>query len=478
MSVIQNTNNFKDILFNNTSEVGKLTYKDILDDTQKYMSEHNSKLFSNNNATEEVQAQMRNAIESYVGKKGYALPNTSTDQLVTRLFNDMVKYSFLEDYLYKDGVEEININAWDDVEVLERGQKPRRIEETFTSPQHAFDVVRRMLASHGIVIDNATPCVVGYLGEGVRICCFKEPIVSERDGVAASIRIVKPNTVSKDKLLDFGTAREDELDLLTLFINNGISVCAGGSTGSGKTTTLSYLLSTIDQKKRLLSMEEGSREFMLRKYNEDGTASNSVVSLLTRESDNDKQKVSLQKLVELAMRMDPEIVAVGEMRSEEAYEVSEVARTGHTVVSTIHSMSASATYRKMMTLAYKKYQMDTDFMMTLMVEAFPIIFFQKHLEDGSRKIVEVIEGMSYENGEVQYQPLYRFVTLDKVKDANGNIIEIKGKHLKLNNPSKALQERLLDSGVTRQELNHFLEIPIENVDKYKEYSECEGESDA
>ncbi len=310
--------------------------------------------------------------------------------------------------------------------------------------------------------------VLGYLHR-------QEPPIIYRDMKPANVMLKPDGNIT---LIDFGTAREDELDLLTLFINNGISVCAGGSTGSGKTTTLSYLLSTIDQKKRLLSMEEGSREFMLRKYNEDGTASNSVVSLLTRESDNDKQKVSLQKLVELAMRMDPEIVAVGEMRSEEAYEVSEVARTGHTVVSTIHSMSASATYRKMMTLAYKKYQMDTDFMMTLMVEAFPIIFFQKHLEDGSRKIVEVIEGMSYENGEVQYQPVYRFVTLDKVKDANGNIIEIKGKHLKLNNPSKALQERLLDSGVTRQELNHFLEIPIENADKYKEYSECEGESDA
>lgn len=468
MSVIQNTDNFKDVLFGNTSNIGKLTYKDILDDTQKYMSEHNSKLFSDDNATEEVQAQMRNAIESYVGNRGYVLPNTTTDQLVTRLFNDMVKYSFLEDWLYKDGVEEININAWNDVEVLESGKKPRRIEQTFTSPQHAFDVVRRMLASHNIVIDNATPCVVGYIGEGIRICCFKEPIVSEKDGVAASIRIVKPNTVSKEKLLDFGTAREDELDLLTLFINNGISVCAGGSTGSGKTTSLSYLLSTVDSNKRLLSMEEGSREFMLRKYNEDGTASNSVVSLLTRESDNEKQKVSLQKLVELAMRMDPEIVAVGEMRSEEAYEVSEVARTGHTVVSTIHAMSAPATYRKMMTLAYKKYQMDTDFMMGLMVEAFPIVFFQKHLEDGSRKIIEVVEGTGFENGEVKYKTLYKYVTFNKVKDDKGNIVEIQGKHLKLNNPSKSLQERLLDSGVTRQELKHFLDIPIENENDYKE----------
>lgn len=458
---VSNSNNFKDVLFGTTSEVGKLTYKEILDDTQKYMSEHNAKLFSDKNATENVQAQMRNAIENYIGNKGYVLEGHNTEQLVNLLFNDMVGYSFLEYWINKEGVEEININSWNNIEVLERGGRPVQIKDKFTSPQHAFDVIRRMLESHNIIIDNASPCVVGYIGEGIRICCFKDPIVSESDGVSASIRIIRPNSVSKQKLLDFGTARADELDMLSMFINNGVSVCAGGSTGSGKTTSLSYLLNTIENNKRLLSMEEGSREFLLRKYDENGNVKNSVVSLLTRESDNDKLRVSLQKLVELSMRMNPEIIAVGEMRSSEAYEVSEVARTGHTVVSTIHSLSAPATYKKMMTLAYKKYQMPTDFMMSLMVEAFPIIFFQKQMEDGSRKIAEIIEGTGYENGEVQYRTLYKYVVTDKKKDANGNVTEIIGKHIKVNNISKELQYKILEAGVTREELNRFLNIPCE-----------------
>ena len=158
------------------------------------------------------------------------------------------------------------------------------------------------------------------------------------------------------------------------------------------------------------------------------------------------------------------------MRSVEAYEVSEIARTGHTVVSTIHSMSAPATYKKMMTLAYKKYQMDTDFMMELMVEAFPVVFFQKHLEDGSRKIMEVVEGIGYENKEVKYQTLYKFVVTDTVKDENGNVVEVRGKHVKANNPSKKLQERLIDSGVSHQELQKFLDIPIEETGKGVEYA--------
>lgn len=459
---ISTTSDFKDVLFGNTESVGQKTYKEILDETQKFMSDHNAQLFASiEGATQETQMQMRAAIEGYVSTRALSLPGYTNQQLIQKLFNDMVRFSFLEDWIYKDGVEEVNINAWNDIEVLEHGQKPRRIEETFTSPEHAFDVLRRMLASHDIVLDNASPCVIGYLGEGIRICCFKTPIVSEKDGVSASIRIIRPSTVNRETLLSVNTARADELDLLSLFVNNGISVCAGGSTGSGKTTSLAYLLSTIQSDRRVVSMEEGSREFTIRQYDEDGNAKNSVVSLLTRESDNEKQRVTLQKLVELSMRMDPEIVAVGEMRSVEAYEVSEIARTGHTVVSTIHSMSAPSTYKKMMTLAYKKYQMNTDFMMALMVEAFPIVFFQKHLEDGSRKIMEIVEGLGYENHKVKYQTLYKYVVTDTVKNENGKVIEVKGHHIKVNNPSEELQNRLLDNGVSKEELQRFLDIPLE-----------------
>ena len=114
----------------------------------------------------------------------------------------------------------------------------------------------------------------------------------------------------------------------------------------------------------------------------------------------------------------------------------------------------------MMTLAYKKYQMNENFMMELMVEAFPIIFYQKHLEDGSRKIMEVIEGLGYENGKVNYHTLYEFRVTDTLKDENGKVTEIVGKHVKVGNPSIQLQERLIDNGVSHQELQKFLDIPI------------------
>ena len=467
MSVV-NTDNYKDVLFGNTEHVGNVTYKEILDKTQQYVADYNSNLFTtaqnqSEESIKENEEKIKTVIDQFVSRMKYSLEDEgiSHDQLVQTLFNDMVRYSFLEYWLNKPGVEEININAWNDVEVIQKGQRPQRLEEAFTSPKHAFDVVRRMLSTHGIIIDTSSPCVVGYLGEGIRICCFKSPIISEEDGIAASIRIVRPNAVTKDSLISVETARPDELDLMSMLINHGVSVCAAGSTGSGKTTTLSYLLTTIPDNKRLITMEEGSREFSLKKTDKNGKVVNSVVSLLTRESENEQKRVSLQKLVELSMRMNPEIIAVGEMRSTEAYEVSEVARTGHTVVSTIHSDSAKATYKKMMTLAYKKYQLDSAFMMNLMIEAFPVVFFQKQLEDGSRKIMEIIEGKKYENGVVQYNTLYKYHITDTVKDENGKVLEIHGKHIKVHEMSKELQQKLLENGASKEELEKFLSIPVE-----------------
>ena len=106
------------------------------------------------------------------------------------------------------------------------------------------------------------------------------------------------------------------------------------------------------------------------------------------------------------LRKHPDVIGVGEMRSaKEALSVAESSRTGHTVVTTIHSNSSESTYRRMMTLAKRKYNMADDILMQIMVEAYPIVVFTKQLEDGSRKIMQIIEGEDYRNGKLCYRPL-------------------------------------------------------------------------
>lgn len=334
-----------------------------------------------------------------------------------------------------------------------------KIPDRFQSPQHAVDVTRRLLNTCGMVLDDTMPSVIGFLDKNIRISVDKSPIVDADVGINASIRIVNQQTVSKEKLMVSGSATEEMLDFLTCCIRYGVSVCIAGSTGSGKTTVMSWLLSMVPDNRRLITIEEGSREFDLIKRDENGRAINSVVHLLTRPHENPSLDIDQDLLLERVLRKHPDVIGVGEMRSaKEALSVAESSRTGHTVVTTIHSNSSESTYRRMMTLAKRKYNMADDILMQIMVEAYPIVVFTKQLEDGSRKIMQIIEGEDYRNGRLYYRPLYQYDVADNRMDENGKIAVI-GKHKKLESISDTLKKRMLDNGIPVGKLQPFLSAP-------------------
>ena len=187
------------------------------------------------------------------------------------------------------------------------------------------------------------------------------------------------------------------------------------------------------------------------------------------------------------LRKHPDVIGVGEMRSaKEALSAAEASRTGHTVVTTIHSNSAPATYRRMMTLAKIRNAIDDETLMQIMVEAYPIIVFTKQMEDRSRKITEVIEGENFVDGQLKYRTLYRYnvednrvrstirtsgqsissnrleetawlgITEQKSISEELDVVEVIGHHQKEQNISDILRKRLLDNGISHKELDQFV----------------------
>ena len=68
----------------------------------------------------------------------------------------------------------------------------------------------------------------------------------------------------------------------------------------------------------------------------------------------------------------------GNARAMKLIQHRKLARTGHTVLTTIHSNSCEATYRRMCTLCKRKYDIKDETLMALVTEAFPIIVFTKN----------------------------------------------------------------------------------------------------
>lgn len=452
--------NLNDIFFRADNSSSHKSYEEILSEVQEYCTSNYAATISSLDS-DDAEILLRQIILRYLQNQKISFRELSTDELTDMIYEDMAGFSFLRKWIFMDGIEEVNINSWDDIEVIYNGGRSEKIPEHFLSPQQEIDVVRRMLSSCGMVIDDTMPSVLGHLRKNIRISVDKTPIVDQDVGANVSIRIVNQQSVSKKKLLETGSATEEMLDFLMACIRYGVSVCIAGATGSGKTTIMAWLLSTVPNNYRLITIEDGSREFDLVKRNAEGKILNSVVHLLTRPHEKKSLNIDQDFLLERVLRKHPNIIGVGEIRaSAEAMSVAEASRTGHTCVTTIHSNSSRASYKRMMTLAKRQYDIADSMLMQIMVEAFPVVVYTKQLDDGSRKIMEVLEGEDYIDGKLVCRTLYRFEVLENrvLRQDPEKVVatEVIGRHRRISSISDALKNRLLENGIPQKELEGFV----------------------
>lgn len=144
---------------------------------------------------------------------------------------------------------------------------------------------------------------------------------------------------------------------------------------------------------------------------------------------------------------------MGEMRSHEAYTAQEAARTGHTVLTTIHSNSCESTYRRMCTLCKRKYDIKDETLMSLVTEAFPVIVFTKQLENKKRKVMEIMECETKRDGKLNFRTLFHYHIRENRME--GSRFIIRGEHEKVEGMSDGLKRRLLENGMPRDVLARF-----------------------
>lgn len=423
-------------------------FAQVLQEVQEYVSGRYAALLTGR-GDGDVKVQMKRYITKYIQDYRITVQGMNITQLVDALYTEMAEFSFLTKYIFGSGIEEVDVNSWNDIEVQYSDGRNEKLEEHFDSPDHAVNVIRRMLHVSGMVLDNASPAVLGHLSKNIRIAVLKTPLVDEDVGVCASIRIVNPQSMMKKDFVEGGTATGEMLDFLAECIRYGISVCVAGATSSGKTTLAGWLLTTVPDNKRIFTIENGSRELDLVRTR-DGKVMNRVIHTLTRDSENERQAVDQDDLLDMALRFNPDIVCVGEMRSSEAYSAQEAARTGHTVLTTIHSNSCEATYRRMVTLCKRKYDISDDTLMALVTEAFPVIVFAKQLENRKRRVMEIMECEILPDGNRNYRTLYHYNISENRMEGNRFIIH--GTHERVQGISESLKKRFLENGMPKEQL--------------------------
>jgi MSHA biogenesis protein MshE len=122
---------------------------------------------------------------------------------------------------------------------------------------------------------------------------------------------------------------------------NGL-VLVTGPTGSGKTTTLYSALSELNSDEKKLITVEDPVEYRLPGINQ--------VQV------NDKIELTFARVLRSALRQDPDIVLVGEMRDQETAQIGlRAAMTGHLVLSTLHTNDAASTPLRLMDMGVPRY---------------------------------------------------------------------------------------------------------------------------
>jgi len=421
-------------------------YLSIFEKTQAYIiSEKISELRQSLFGGQTDKETLMELISQHLMRDLHITGDTTT--IARRIFDDMTGYSFLNKYFdRRSEIEEININSWDSIEIRYTDGTRRLIEEHFHSPSHARDVILRILHLNNKYLDDNTLIEVSSIGSNVRIATAISPVADKQSGVAASIRFIHSKKHSVDELIKSGMLSSGGFSLLKSFISHGISMCFCGSTGAGKTTVVNALLSEADSRTRIITIEAGTREFDLVRRDDSGRITNNVVHLQTRPHRESHLNVDLQALLDLVLKFDPDLVVVGEMVSEEAFIAQETARTGHTVLTTIHTNNAYDAYYKMFTLGIRKYRLDENIMLKFMVDAYPIIVYIKQYGDNRRRIQSILEGQ-FIDGHIEYNELYTFRVSDNITDESGNITEVRGEFVKCGTVTEALKKKLLNNGM-------------------------------
>lgn len=442
-----------------TSQNKIMQFPVLLDKIQRFMSENYRELTSK--VDSKNKSQFKSYIEQYLAEHEYGVEGYSFDQLVEKLYDEMAGFSFLSKYidLKVPGVEEVNINAWDDVEVHLGNGRVERADGEFYSPLHAVNVVKRILSKSGIILDGAHPCVRGHLNKNIRITVNGPGVIDDDIGVQASIRFVNPQHLGREDFLRNGLANEEMLDLLITLYRHGVSMCLAGPTGAGKTTLMSYILSAVanNKKNRLFTIEVDNREFDLVLRDALGHVINSVMSTVTRQSNDPKLVVTPQMLLEQALTFHPKYICMSEMKGSEAYETIEAALTGHADLSTVHADSCEDIYDRILTLCVQKStNLSENKLMDLIIKAFPIVFYVDTMEDGVRRIVEIAEGESLPNGKYRVHTLYRYHVEENTFNQLTGKTEIKGRFEKVNPISVKLQSKLARKGLDEQVLQKIV----------------------
>jgi pilus assembly protein CpaF len=283
---------------------------------------------------------------------------------------------------------------------IERKGVLERVTATFQDDAHLLRVIDRIVSRVGRRVDDSSPMVDARLADGSRVNAIIPPLAV--DGPLLSIRRFPAERLRADDLVTLTALTQPMLDFLSHCVKARLNCLISGGTGAGKTTLLNVLSSFISSNERIVTIEDAA-ELQLHQEH--------VVRLETRPANVEgKGAIKQRQLVVNALRMRPDRIVVGEVRSEEALDMLQAMNTGHDgSLTTVHANTPRDALTRIETMvAMGATNLPEKALRQQIASAIQIVVQQTRLADGSRKVTNVSEITGMEGDVITMQDIFVF----------------------------------------------------------------------
>jgi pilus assembly protein CpaF len=326
--------------------------------------------------------EVERIIHQIANEDRLGLSGREQSQLAEELVQDMTGLGPLEPLLADDTVTDIMVNGPSDIYIERRGQL-ERVNVRFRDAAHIMVVAQKIAARIGRRIDESSPMVDARLADGSRINAIVPPLAI--DSPCISIRKFPRQRLNLQAMVENGTMSAGIAKLLGIAAAVRLNVLISGGTGSGKTTLLNAMSQLISPKERIISIEDAA-ELQLQQPH--------VIRLETRPPNLEGTgQVTQNDLLRNALRMRPDRIILGEVRSAEAFDMLQAMNTGHDgSISTIHANSTrDALVRVENMVLMGHFNLPVQAIRSQIVGALDLIIQTERMRDGVRRITQISE---------------------------------------------------------------------------------------
>lgn len=359
----------------------------------KIIEEMENGSFTDEGSDEEI----RQLIESMLQEEETPLTRQERERISKDLIAEIKGFGPIDTLLKDDDVSEVMVNSAKQIYVERKG-KLELAPVRFRDDAHVMRIIEKIVSPLGRRIDESSPMVDARLPDGSRVNAIIPPLAIK--GPSITIRKFSKDPYEVSDLIKFGTLTEPMAKFLQSAVTGKLNVVVSGGTGSGKTTTLNVLSSFIPADERIVTIEDAA-ELQLRQDH--------VITLETRPPNIEgKGAITMRDLVKNSLRMRPDRIVVGEVRSGEALDMLQAMNTGHDgSLTTGHANTPRDMLSRLETMVLMAgMDLPVRAIREQISSAIDIIVQQSRLRDGSRKITHITEVLGMEGEVITMQDIF------------------------------------------------------------------------